>query len=129
MDATAYAAVQARVAELVDDSDADLTVPSCPDWRVADVVAHLAGLCQDWVDGRLDGYGSEAWTATQVARFADRPTREVLGSWAASLTSFGSLDADPVMGPPARWAFGDAVVHEADLRGALGAGRVPPDAV
>jgi hypothetical protein len=34
-----------------------------------------------------------------------------------------------VMGPPARWAFGDAVTHEADIRGALRAGRVPADAV
>jgi len=33
------------------------------------------------------------------------------------------------MGPSARWAFGDAVIHEADLRGALGADRVPPDVV
>ena len=29
------------------------------------------------------------------------------------------------MGPPARWAFGDAVCHEADLRGGLGTSRVP----
>ena len=33
------------------------------------------------------------------------------------------------MGPPARWAFGDAIIHEADLRSAVGAARVPHDAV
>jgi hypothetical protein len=33
------------------------------------------------------------------------------------------------MGPPARWAFGDAITHEADIRGALHAGRVPSDDV
>ena len=33
------------------------------------------------------------------------------------------------MGPPARWAFGDAVSHEADVRGALGTGHVPDDVV
>src|SRR5262249_26531200 len=39
--------------------------------------------------------------------------------------SFVTLGDDPVIGPPARWAFGDGVTHEADLRGALVAGRVP----
>jgi hypothetical protein len=42
---------------------------------------------------------------------------------------FAALSDHPVMGPPARWAFGDAITHEADIRGAVQAERVPHDAV
>ena len=48
--------------------------------------------------------------------------------WADSLSSFRHLH-ESFLGSPPRWAFGDAVVHEADIRGALGRGRVPDDAV
>jgi hypothetical protein len=53
----------------------------------------------------------------------------MLASWEASLSSFSHLH-EPFFGSsPARWAFGDAVVHEADIRGALGQGRVPDEAI
>ncbi|HZT67100.1 MAG TPA: maleylpyruvate isomerase N-terminal domain-containing protein [Acidimicrobiales bacterium] len=129
MDTGAYRLVQQRIAKLVTDANADSVIPSCPDWRVRDLVAHLAGLCEDWVAGRLDGYASEAWTASQVARFSDLPVQAVLGRWEEALEPFAALEDHPVMGPPARWAFGDAVIHEADLRGTLKADRVPADAV
>jgi hypothetical protein len=45
------------------------------------------------------------------------------------MVPFAHLDHLFLGSPPARWAFGDAVVHEADIRGALTAGRVPDDAV
>jgi uncharacterized protein (TIGR03083 family) len=128
-DADAYEAVHARLLEVLRGRPGDEEVESCPGWTVHDLVAHLAGLCDDWVEGRLDGYASDGWTATQVARFAHVPLDEVLASWGRALRSFRALPDDPVMGPPARWAFGDAVVHEADIRGAIGAGRVPIDAV
>ena len=107
----------------------DEAVPACPDWTVRDVVAHLAGLCEDWVEGRLADYGSEAWTSAQIARFAGLSVPDILSRWSDAATRFAALDDDPVLGPPARWAFGDAVTHEADLRGALSAGRVPEEAV
>lgn len=128
-DADGYVAVNARLGELLRGCVGDGYVPSCPGWTVRDVVAHLAGLCDDWVQGRLEGYASEAWTANQVERLAHAPLREVLALWERTVGSFSALPDDPVMGPPARWAFGDAVVHEADIRGAIGAERVPPDAV
>jgi uncharacterized protein (TIGR03083 family) len=128
-DAEAYAAVHARLEEVLRGRVGDEPVPCCPGWTARDVVAHLAGLCDDWVRGRLEGYASEAWTADQVARLAHAPLDEVIASWGRALGSFLALPDDPVMGAPARWAFGDAVVHEADIRGAVGAGRVPPDAV
>ena len=125
----AYAALQVRTCELLSGDDGSLTVPSCPEWTVRDVVAHLVGLCEDWIQHRLDGYASESWTAQQIARHADVSLADLLGRWTALVPEFAALDDEPNVGPPARWAFGDAVVHEADVRGALTAGRVPADAV
>jgi hypothetical protein len=96
---------------------------------VLDVIAHLAGLCEDWADHRMNGYASDQWTAAQVSRFSNCRIEEVLERWHEAMSRFALLDDDPVMGSPARWAFGDAVIHEADIRGALGSGRVPHQAV
>lgn len=92
-------------------------------------MAHLAGLCEDWVDGHLDEYATETWTARQVERFSGATLDEVLDRWDLALESFTTLPPDPVIGPPGRWAFGDAVVHEADIRGTIRSGRVPTEAV
>jgi uncharacterized protein (TIGR03083 family) len=124
-----YAAVHARVAVIVLEGDPEMPVPACPGWRVRDVVAHLAGLCEDWVDHRLDGYASERWTDAQVSRSSGETLEQMLERWRRAAERFAQLEDDPVMGPPARWAFGDAITHEADIRGALQAGRVPSDAV
>jgi uncharacterized protein (TIGR03083 family) len=125
----AYVALQVRVCELLSSADGSTAVPSCPEWSVRDVLAHLVGLCEDWVGHRLDGYASASWTARQVARYGDVTLTDLSDRWTGLMRDFARLDDDPQMGPPARWAFGDAVVHEADLRGALAAGRVPADAV
>ena len=125
----AYGAVRERLDPLVRSGSPDAPVPSCPAWRVRDVVAHLTGLCEDWVDHRIDGYGSSEWTSAQISKLSGCGIEDVLDRWREAMTRFASLDDDPRMGPPARWAFGDAVIHEADVRGALDAGRVPDDAV
>ncbi len=125
----AYAAVRGRLVGLTRADSADNAVPACPGWRVRDVVAHLAGLCEDWVNHRLDGYASERWTADQVSRHDRSTCEEMFDAWRDAMVAFTNL-REPFLGlPPARWAFGDAVVHEADVRGALGADRVPDDAV
>jgi uncharacterized protein (TIGR03083 family) len=125
----AYAAVHGRLRSLLDGRAGDEPVIACPAWSVRDVVGHLAGLCEDWVRGELDEYATEAWTARQVERFSGASLEARLDAWASALELFTRLPAHPVMGPPARWAFGDAVVHEADIRGAIGSQRMPVDAV
>ena len=128
VDLDAYLAVRDRIVPVV-SAHGDERVPACPDWKVRDLVAHLTGLCEDWVEHRLTGYGSEEWTNAQVARFEGLTIPEILTRWGEAAARFADLADDPVMGPPARWAFGDAVTHEADLRAALSAGRVPDEAV
>lgn len=105
----------------------DLNVPSCPDWTARDVIAHLAGLCQDWVDGNLDNYGTVAWTAAQVDRFGSSSIDEVVGAWQVALEEFAALTESPLGATPSRWAFGDALAHEADLRPVLAPGTRAPD--
>jgi len=129
MDGDAYLAVRDRFIPLACTSDAERPIPACPAWTVRDLTAHLTGLCEDWVEGRLDGYASEAWTAAQVKRFRNCSVDETIHRWDDSAKRLIRLEDDPVMGPPTRWAFGDAIIHEADLRGAVGAERVPDDAV
>lgn len=127
-----YLSLQRRVDALLrgrDPGTAATVVPTCPAWTVRDLAAHLTGLCEDWVDGRLDDYGSDAWTAAQVDRFDGVALDDILDRWAAAAERFAVLEPHPVMGDPANFAFGDAATHEADLRGALGDGRVPDDAV
>jgi len=129
VDVGAYMEVRDRIISVVRGVDSAIVVPTCPRWRVKDVVGHLTGLCEDWVDHRLDGYASDEWTASQVDRLASCTLDEVFDRWYRASERFVQLGADPVMGPPARWAFGDAITHEADIRGAVGAERVPHEAV
>ncbi len=60
-----YVATRDRIAGLMVEDEGGVPVPSCPGWRVLDVLAHLAGLCEDWVNHQLDGYASESWTAAK----------------------------------------------------------------
>jgi uncharacterized protein (TIGR03083 family) len=125
----AYIAVQLRLDDLVRGRRGAEAVPACPAWTVRDVVAHLVGLCEDWVDHRLDGYATAAWTAAQVTRADGQDVDAILDRWVAAMAAFVELEDDPAMGPPGRWAVGDAFTHEADIRGSLGVERVPADAV
>jgi uncharacterized protein (TIGR03083 family) len=126
----AYDGVRERVATLVMDHPAATaaSVPACPGWSVADVVAHLAGLAEDLASGRIDGWASEVWTAAQVERFRGADPAAVLAAWERAVPR--CADA-PAFGPvtAAAMALGDAVVHEGDLREVLDPGSSPPSDV
>ena len=124
-----YEAVRRRLEPVLSAADPRQAVPACPGWSVRDVLAHLVGLCEDWVHGRFDGYASEVWTAAQLERHRGESCASLLETWRATMTAFAEVDDSPLGATPARWAFGDAVVHEGDLRGATTCGRVPETAV
>jgi uncharacterized protein (TIGR03083 family) len=119
MDATAeWGAAYERVRELVTglgDEQAGTTVPACPGWTVRELLAHMIGLDADVVRGdEPDDHNSE-WTQRQVDARADIPVEDLLAEWAS------------VAGPLRAWMeannsrpLGDIVIHEQDLRGALG---------
>jgi uncharacterized protein (TIGR03083 family) len=127
----AYAGCRARIAGLTADLDAAgaaARVPTCPSWTVHDVVAHVAGVVDDALNGRLDGVATDPWTAAQVEARRDRSIPEMLGEWDAQAPGFeGILDQ---IGDPGRQAVTDVVTHEHDIRTALGApGSRDSDAV
>lgn len=117
-----YAACRGRVRALLadcDEADARTTVPSCPEWSVHDLCAHLTGVPAALVarDNPPPG-DNQPWVDRQVADRADRSLAELLDEWDAVGPSF-----EQIMRKVPR-AFGglvyDAVAHEHDLRGALG---------
>jgi uncharacterized protein (TIGR03083 family) len=130
--AEAYRGLRARVREVVESADGDAmsaVVPATPEWRAHDVLAHLVGVTDDVVNGRLEGIATDSWTQAQVDARTDRSTAELLAEWDEVGPQFETLLA----GAPAEiagQALFDAATHEHDLRNALGApGARDSDAV
>jgi hypothetical protein len=94
-------------------------VPATPQWSVKDNFAHMAGVADDLLNGRLEGVTSDPWTAAQVDARRDRSLAEVLDEMEALGPAMDALvDAlgeavDPRL-------FMDQWTHEQDVRGALG---------
>ncbi len=58
----------------IDEAAWETPVPACPGWRVRDVLAHLVGVIEDAVAGRISGPPSPEQTAVEVDRHrADDP--------------------------------------------------------
>jgi hypothetical protein len=120
--AAALADLRVRVVELVADVDPvvlDGPAAATPRWRVCDVLAHMVGVSEDIVHGRVDNIGSDEWTAAQVDKRRDATIDELLAEWAEFGPQFELLLA----GAPelvAGQAVFDAATHEHDLRTAIG---------
>jgi uncharacterized protein (TIGR03083 family) len=115
----AYAGCRSRIAELtagLDDQRAALPVPACPEWTVHDVVAHVAGVVDDVLAGRVAGVATEPWTAAQVEARRARPIAEILDEWAANAPAFEEFLDSVDRG---RQAVADVATHEHDVRAAL----------
>ena len=108
-----------RVTALVRDLDADALsarVPACPSWTVRDLLCHLVGLPTDVLAGRVDGAGTDPWTAAQLASRTGCDRDTLLAEWEREAPAFEALI--PLIDPPL--PVYDIIVHEQDLRGALG---------
>lgn len=118
----AYAGVRERVTALVRETGDDRLQqpsPATPGWTAHDVLAHLVGVTEDVVDGRLDGIATDSWTQAQVDRWRDRGTPALLAAWDGYGPRFEAMmDAAPR--EAAGQAVFDAFTHEHDLRVALG---------
>ena len=120
--AIAYAELRSRVIDVIKQSDGaafDGPAPATPEWCVHDVVAHLVGVPDDVVHGRLEGIASDPWTQAQVDKRRGVATAELLAEWEENGPAFEALLA----GAPAEiagQAIFDAATHEHDLRHALG---------
>ena len=127
----AYAGVRTRTAALVraaTDDQLDAVAPATPEWRVRDIVAHMAGVPTDVLAGRMEGVASDAWTAAQVDRYRDVPLDRVLAEWDEASATVEPMIPD--FGVMAGQAVLDVVTHEHDVRHALDAsGARDSDAV
>jgi hypothetical protein len=114
--------VRLRVTDLVRDLPNEALAriaPATPEWRVRDIVAHLAGGTADIVSGNLADVASDAWTQAQVDARCDTPIGEVLDEWTRCSEAVEPMIVSfhPLMRV---MLLADAVTHEHDLRGALG---------
>ena len=117
----AYATTRQRLlaqAEILDDRAAKAAVPALPGWSVKDAYAHLTGVCADVLAGNLEGGGTSAWTARQVAERAERPLVSVCAEWSdrgAEIDGWVAAAEDR-----AAFVCFDVWSHEQDIRGAVG---------
>ena len=121
--AVAYKSLRARVRDLVEAADPSaltVIVPATPRWRAHDVLAHLVGVPDDVVNGRMENVASEAWTQAQVDARAAVTPRELLDEWDEKGAQFEVLLAASPAAIAGQAIF-DAGTHEHDLRSALGA--------
>jgi len=113
-----WGAAYERVRELVtglDDRQAETVVPACPEWTVRELLAHMVGLGADVLRGDEPDDHNSTWTRRQVDERKDRSVADLLEEWATV--------ADPLrqwMRENTTRPLGDIVIHEQDLRGALG---------
>ncbi len=117
--AAAYAQVQERMTALLREASAEQLarqVPACPDWTVKDLAAHVVGVAADVAAGRLEGAGSDPWTAAQVQARRGASLEEMLAEWQFAPLERALLDLDAMQA--AQVVF-DLTTHEHDLRGAL----------
>ncbi|WP_375485049.1 maleylpyruvate isomerase family mycothiol-dependent enzyme [uncultured Jatrophihabitans sp.] len=113
-----WSAARQRVCALVaniDDASAAARVPATPDWSVHDLLAHMIGLDADVLAGDEPDDHNAGWTQRQVDERRDRSVAELVAEWTELAPRLEQWMRDNNPRP-----LGDAIIHEQDLRGALG---------
>lgn len=114
-----WSRAQQRVIDLVrhlPPEQAAITVPACPGWSVHDLLAHMVGLGVDVVAGDEPDDHNSAWTGKHVAERRDRDAAALVAEWEAVAEPLRAWMRAHTVRP-----LGDVIIHEQDLRGALGA--------
>jgi uncharacterized protein (TIGR03083 family) len=94
-------------------------VPALPGWSVKDAYSHLTGLCCDVLDGRMEGAGSPAWTAKQVADRSHDELPAICAEWAERGPALDEW-LDEQGGQGTVFVGFDVWNHHQDVRSALG---------
>lgn len=100
--------------------------PTCPAWSVKDVLAHMAGIARDILDGNIEGAATEAWADAQVSRRANDTIGQVLDEWEDTGPQIESILRN-VGSQIAYQFFIDAWTHGWDIRHAIGAEPAAPE--
>jgi uncharacterized protein (TIGR03083 family) len=101
------------------ESSGNIVVPCTPEWTVRQLAAHLVGVPEDILAGRMEGVASDAWTQAQVERFGDLTLTELADLFEASAPQIDALIHN-IPQPIISQFVMDAVTHEQDMRSALG---------
>jgi uncharacterized protein (TIGR03083 family) len=122
-DADVYREARTALVRLARDQidELDRPSPATPAWRVRDVLAHVAGVCDDIVHGNTEGVATDAWTAAQVEKRRSWSADEILADWELNGDAVGILIAGLPAARSGQLLF-DTWTHEQDIRGAL---RIP----
>ena len=113
-----WSRAQERVIALLEGAtaeQAETRVPACPDWTVRDLFSHMVGLGSDVVAGDEPDDHNEDWTAKQVAERRGHSVDDLVTEWRETAEPLRSWMR--AHGPR---PLGDVIIHEQDLRGALG---------
>jgi uncharacterized protein (TIGR03083 family) len=116
-----YASQRERIGSLVTGLSAEqltLTVPCCPAWTVHDVVSHVTGLAVDVADHVPADPSDDARTSFNVELRKDRDVADILAEWNSRADELAPVI--PGLGIAGFRFVIDAVIHEDDLREALG---------
>lgn len=100
---------------ILSDEQSRRSVPACPAWTVRDLLAHMVGLGADVVAGDEPDDHHSGWTQRQVDERRGRDVPALLDEWRGV--------AEPLrawMRTNGARPLGDVIIHEQDLRGALG---------
>jgi uncharacterized protein (TIGR03083 family) len=109
---------QRRVVDLVgylDEKDFGQTVPACPDWTVVQLLAHMVGLNADVLAGDEPDDHNRTWTQAQVESRAGRGPDDLVTEWLTLTEPMQDWMRQHGVRP-----LNDIVIHEQDLRGAVG---------
>lgn len=119
--AVSYIALRARVIDLLrstPESSGDIVVPCTPAWTVRQLAAHLVGVPEDILAGRMEGVASDAWTHAQVERFGHLSLSELADLFEASAPKIDAIIHNFPQPIISQFVM-DAVTHEQDMRSAL----------
>lgn len=109
----------------VDETGWATPVPCTPLWTVRDVLSHVAGVTDDIASGRIEGAGSDPWTAAQVERWRDTDPVELIEQWNGQIGGIADVLERVGEFRPAL----DSWMHEQDVRHALGREAAMPQPV
>lgn len=116
-----YRRSRQRIADLavaIDSARASQRVAACPEWTVVQLLAHVVGLATEISRGNMPGVDSQAWVDAIVADRSSASVGDLMEEWAESAPVFEAAATDNArLAVPLSY---DLVVHEHDLRHALG---------
>jgi len=120
--AVSYIALRAQVIDFLrstPESSGNIVVPCTPEWTIRQLAAHLVGVPEDVLAGRMEGVASDAWTHAQVERYSDLTLKELADLFESSAPKIDSIIYNFPQPIISQFVM-DAVTHEQDMRSALG---------